>query len=885
MNARSAVLARCAVVVAACVAVTVAAAASPPPGFVENLGQWDAQARYHMLVGQTAGDPPCRAEVWLTEGGYVYALQNLPRRPGDNVAGHAVALRFVGARTPAIEPGELQPGSRNWLVNSKPVTGARSYGQVIYRGLYPGIDLTFDAATPARAMETTWRVAPGADPGVIAFLVDGADAVRLDAGGNLLLETRLGDIAELHPVAFQTGASGERRSVTVAFALEGSRLRFAVGEYDRARPLVIDPVVAFSRTYGGSNLESVASMHEDATGRYLTGTTYSSNFPATVGAYDTVLGASYYDWFALKFNAANDTLLWATFIGGASYEYGGQSALRSDGQLVIAGSTYAPDTSGFPDDYSYGSTSGGFNIGVFRLSADGATKVSAACFGGSYTSYQYGSGVAVNPSTGDVYVTGQTYGPQSSGWPWGGGGFSTAATGMADPFVARLNADFSSFLNSTMVPADSYYYDTGMYLAIDSTGNVYVSGLTYTYSAWAGTATIGPAGNYDLFIAKYSADLMTQYYDTRIGGTSTDPTAGYSMTSLPDYFYQTTGGGLVVDGSGQAWATGMTASTDWPTTAGAYRETNAGNYDAFVLALNATGTALAYGTMIGGSSTDAGRGIARDAAGNVYVVGLAASTNYPTTLGAPQGESAGSYDWVLSVFSPDLSRLLFSTHWGGTGSDFGEAIVLGPDYRAQVAGITSSSAAFPQVPPLSPHFGTAGNYDGGVASFDLRADLLVTKTTDGVAWLITVANAGVAPAAFASGQRILVDNLPTATYAVPAVINAVNVTNSANISCSVVGYDLTCSAVGATVTVNGGGSFQVRLPFETADSALTNPRAGGSLRVDPDDHIDDPAPANDTAAPADWRNPVIPALGPLGVALLAAVLAAAALLALRRRGV
>lgn len=860
---------------------TVAAALPSQPGFVENLGQWDAQARYHMLVGQTSDDPPVRFELWLTDTGYVYSLQQLPREPGARGAGHAVALRFAGASPAAIEPTGQLPGAHNWLGGNRDVTGAKAYERVVYRGVYPGVDVVFDAVTPAAAMETTWRVAPGADPSAIALAIEGADRVSLGTDGALVLATTLGEVSELRPVAFQTTATGAQEPVPVAFSIEATRVRFAVGEYDRGRELVIDPVVVFSRTFGGSSSESVASMHEDATGRYFTGATASSNYPTSAGAYKTTLGGNS-DWFATKFSLDNTTLLWSTYIGGTSYEFGGQSALRSDGQLVIAGSTHYPATYAFPYVYSYGSGTDYYKIAVFRLSADGASRISAAIFGGSCSSYQYGSGVAVNPANGDVYVTGQTYAPQSYGWPWGAGGYLTSGTGYGDPFITRLNADFSQYLNSTMIPADDYYYDTGMYVALDGSGNVYVSGLTYAHTSWAGTNSLGTPANYDLFVAKYNADLTSQYYDTRIGGSSTDPTVGYSMTSMPDYYYETTGEGLVVDGSGRAWVTGMTASTDWPTTTGAYRTTNAGNYDVFVTCLNAAGNALVYSTLIGGSSTDGGRAIAFDSIGNVYVAGLAASNNYPTTAGAPQQTYGGSYEWVLSVFNPDLSQLLLSTYWGGTSAEYGEALVLGPDYAARIAGVASSSAAFPQVPGGSSHFGTAGGYDGGVASFDLRADLRISKTT-GVAaswWLISVTNAGAQGAAFTGGQVILVDNLPAADYGPTEVQNAVNVTNPGNIACAIVSNTLTCTASGATVTIGGGGGFEVYLPFTSGASSLTNP--AGVLQVDPNGVLTEAEEGNNSGGATTWNRVVVPVLGSRGLAILASLIAAAALIFLRR---
>ena len=708
----------------ACGVATAAQAAIPTEKrFIENAGQWDSAARYHMVVGQATDGPARQLELWLTDRGYVYHLIDTSRpdaAPADGTVEppgarpqHAVAVSFAGAHKAAIEARKPLPGTYNWLVGERAhrATGAKAYGQLVYRGIYPGIDLVFDASSETRVMETTYQVAAGARPDAIALQFDGADSLRLDASGNLVVATSLGDITELRPVAYQKRADGSDEPVSVDFALNGTTLGFKVGHYDASRPLYIDPVVVFSRTFGGTSTESVADMHEDATGRYITGTTASSNFPTTAGAYKTALGGSY-DWFAAKFNLANDTLLWATYIGGTNSEYGGASALASNGELVIAGSTYYPASYGFPYVYSYLNTSYSqyYTLGLVRLSADGTSLISGAIMGGAY--YTYGGGVKI-AKNGDVYVTGQIY--YLTSYPWtdlgsSGGGYQTTGYGSYDAYVARFNSDFSQYLNATVTAGSTSSFDAGSEVALDSDGNVYVMGTTY-YD-WG--TSIGPGGNYDLFVAKYSQDLSTQYYDTRIGGNSTEPTAGYSYTSLPDHYYNSTGEGLVVDGSGQAWVTGMTASTDFPTTPGAYRTTNAGNYDVFVLALNPSGTALTWSTLIGGSSTDGGRGLAFDSLGNVYVGGLSASSNYPVTPNAFQGTNGGGYDFVLSILSPNLSRLLFSTYWGGPDTDFGQVIAVGPGDAARIAGVSHGS--FPMVPAGSPVFGPGGGYDGAVVS-------------------------------------------------------------------------------------------------------------------------------------------------------------------------
>lgn len=718
-------------VLAAAVLTGSAEAALPTQGvFIQNLGQWDNRATFHMLIGDTKREPHYRMEAWLTESGYIYQLSDLTAFTEDlkdvslkksmasnNISQHAVSVSFLGGQKAAIEAMKPAPGKFNWLVGndkSSHVTGAKAYHQVIYRNIYPGIDVTFDAVHDKGLMETTYTVAPGATPETIVLNYNGGDAVRIDSDGNLVIATSLGNITEMKPVAFQKDSFGKHQPVPVAFALKGKNLTFRVASYDKSRVLYIDPVVIFSRTFGGSSTESVASMHEDSTGRYFTGVTASGNFPATVGAYQQNLSGSY-DLFAAKFDLANATLLWATYLGSSGAEYGGNSALVSDGSLyLVATTTSAVAWPPNPPGFTYGTIGGGIDIGIAHLSSNGQNILASAVIGG--TSTDYAGDIAIS-GAGDIYVCGSTNLPQSSNFPMTPAGFNKTQAGSYDAYILRFNAALSNYMNMTLIPGGTAN-DGCSGLAFDLSNNVYAMGITLEGS-YPATTTIGPVGNYDLFIAKYDAALSTQSYNVLIGGTSTDPTPGFSYVSIPDYYYQTGYNGIIVDSSNRAWVTGTSASTDFPTTPGAYQTTNGGNYDVFVLALNPAGTALVYSTFIGGNSTDGGRSIKFDSKGNVYVAGFSASPNYPTTAEAVQQTNAGSYDFVLSVLSPDLSSLIFSTYWGGvSGSDFGGDLAVGPDYTARISGISSSG--FPQVPAESPVFGPGGNYDGAVVSLDFR---------------------------------------------------------------------------------------------------------------------------------------------------------------------
>jgi len=694
--------------------------------FVENLGQWPDEVRFHMLVGATREGPASRADIWLTPEGYRYQVsEQTTTEASAERREHTVAVTFVGAN-PLRTVGESPaPGVFNWLVGddeSRFVRGARAFRQVRYEQAYPGIDVLFDVATATRMLETTFVVEPGASPSAIALRYDGAARLDVDAAGNLLVGTTLGEITELAPIAFQAGADGLREEVAVRFRLDADRLGFELGDYDRRRTLWIDPVVSFSRSFGGSSADYVAEMHEDGTGRYLTGYTTSSDFPTTPGASDPTAAST--DLFAAKFDLANETLLWATYIGGNGTEFGGNSTLAGDGSLYLVTST----TSGasWPALSTFGAV-GSYDVGVFHLSADGSSRLGCLILG-SAAGTDSAADVEL-AGNGDVVVSGAT---NNGAFPTVAG-FDTSFDGGLEAFVARFNGTLDSYLDFTYVPGTPGS-EGASGTAFDAAGNIYVYGFTTDATSYPATATIGPGGNYDLIVAKYDAGLDAQAYNVVIGGSSTDPHAGYSYTSA--LYYNIANSAILVDGSNRAWVTGMAASSDFPTTPGAYQTTNAGNYDVFVLALNAAGSALDYSTLIGGSSTDTGKALAFDDEGNVHVVGATASSNYPTAS-SPQPH-AGGYDMLYSVLSPDLGTLISSSLWGSGGSDFATDLAVGPDQTARVAGF---GIGIPQWPMGAPVFGPGGNFDGVVVAFGLvLADpLQEIPTLDGAGLVVLVA--------------------------------------------------------------------------------------------------------------------------------------------------
>ena len=232
----------------------------------------------------------------------------------------------------------------------------------------------------------------------------------------------------------------------------------------------------------------------------------------------------------------------------SDYEFGGQSVLLNGdvvhlGHDVLSGHLRVPGTVPVRLHHELRGPR------VFRLSSDGSNRISAAVWGGSYSSYTYGTGGTVNPTTGDVYVTGQAYNAGSYYWPFGNGGYFTGYWGYGDPFITRLNGDFSQYLNSTIVPTDSYYYDTGLYLALDGSGNVYVSASRRTHTRRGGARTRRPGRQLRPLRRQYGPDLMSSTTTRRLAAPRPIDGRLQQLTSFPDFYYNTANSGIIVDGS------------------------------------------------------------------------------------------------------------------------------------------------------------------------------------------------------------------------------------------------------------------------------------------------------------------------------------------------
>jgi hypothetical protein len=386
--------------------------------------------------------------------------------------------------------------------------------------------------------------------------------------------------------------------------------------------------LVYSTFLGGTDNEYGQSIAVDDSGcAYVTGYTYSSNFPTTPDAYDTYCGSWLSDVFVTKLTPMGDALVYSTYLGKGCEDKGAAIAVDADGCAYVTGYVDSfEDTTGetrLNRDTCFPTTPGAFDttfngyvdVFVTKFNPTGSALVYSTYLGGTSISGDYGQSIAVDDN-GITYVTGYTY---SSDFPTTPGAYDTTFNGGSDVFVTKLNPTagsgliYSTFLGGTGS-------DRGYGIAVDAEGCAHVTGYTYSsdFPTTPGAYDTTFNGGYtDVFVTKFTPLGDDLVYSTFLGGTSSD------------YGY-----GIAVDNLGFAYVTGRTGSPDFPTTSGAYDTTYNGWEDVFVTELNLWGSGLMNSTFLGGADSDYGRSIAVDDYGSAYIAGYTKSADFPTTPGA-----------------------------------------------------------------------------------------------------------------------------------------------------------------------------------------------------------------------------------------------------------
>lgn len=669
-----------------------------PMIFEPNQGQTDPRVKF---LARGAG-----YSVFLDNAGAVLGLHSAPGR-----SEHFVRMNLVAANPAAVTAGsDPLPGKSNYFIGTDPRrwhSGIQQFGGVYYHNVYPGIDLVFYGNQGH--LEYDLKVAAGADPSQAELQFDGASQLKLSGGDLLLTDKNDCDLRLQAPQIYQR--DGDRRiPVAGRFVLRAeNRVGFEIGNYDRSRELVIDPVLFFSTYFGGSGSETSPSVAIDPAGNiYLVGTTQGSPensftnasnttqtlFPSTLSL--TASTASHI--FVAKISPSQPpTVSYETFLGSSGSDTSVGIGVDGGGNAYIVGNT---DSAGFPTSgvpYQTAPEAKGTQCASITCTSVFVTVLGAAGTSLTYSSYLSGngndqaSGMAID-SNGDVFLTGTTTSndaPAISPVP-----VEFPASFLPVPFQVAPNGPlqfFATKVNTKAAGPASIAYSTyfgggpvsgtvavGGGIAVDSTGNMYFSGTTNFFNSGNGSYGDSNASTDFPVLNAYQPCL-----DTPPPTTTPSPTnACVAPTTTP-----------------------------YPT-------------DAFIAKLNPiaqAGSQLLFSTYLGGAATDSSAAIAVDSgAANIYVTGATNSSNFVLTTGivpfqlcldtppvvppnvppCPAIATPAPTDaYVARLSNPTVNTtgifsgvtLTYFSYLGGGGNDSGLAIAVDTAGDALLTGATSST--------------------------------------------------------------------------------------------------------------------------------------------------------------------------------------------------
>jgi Beta-propeller repeat len=624
-----------------------------PLSFEANVGQTDPSYKFVFhSAGLGARFESSAAEFTL---------------PDSNVHRHPIRLEFLGSADDAkITPEIPLPGKVNYLRGSDPSRWNRdisTFGSICYRSLYPGIDLRFYGN--GEQVEHDFIVAPGSDPAVISVEVQTGGKVRLNADGDLLIETEHSVLRFQKPSAYQITEQG-KTLVAANFHLHDSTFSFDLGAFDRSLPLVIDPILTYSTFLAGSQMDSIVGISVDAAGNaYVTGSTTSADFPTKSPYQASCAGTPCANIFITKFNPAGNALVFSTYVGGSNVDTSAGIAVDVNGNAIVIGST---NSSNFPTKNSYTTYSGFTNIYVFvlSLSADGSALNYSSLLGQINILPQLFA-VAVDHQ-GSAYVTSQT---DDVLFPITKGTIGTSVPGYPfnAMFVTKLLSNgsigYSTVIPGTLPqnPGSNANDFAPASIAIDTNHAAYIGGISGpglpTTLGVLGPDFPGDATDPALFFGyalKLNADASKIDYATYF------PAADFvNAVALG------TGGTLYVGG--------QTFSAAFATTSGAYQAhcppgQNVPCSAGFIAQLNAAASQYLGATYLSGTPTQGNEGtsvqsIAVGPEGKLWVGGLTASADFPLknpVVGIfPQDQNAG----FVSELNDGLTALSFSTFLSG----------------------------------------------------------------------------------------------------------------------------------------------------------------------------------------------------------------------------
>ena len=468
-------------------------------------------------------------------------------------------MKLEGGNNLAEMKGREQlSGKSNYIYGRDPNewrTDISVYAKVEQKNVYDGIDLLYYGNQ--QQLEYDFLVAPGASPYQIKLRFDGAERIRIDSNGDLVLSTAVGELRQKKPYAYQE-SDGGRQEIAARYVIKGKhKVGLRVGRYDRRKTLVIDPVLIYSSYFSGVFTEGRAVAVDFAGNAYITGWTDSSNLPVTASAFQKEKQSTQElgeDAFVMKLNASG-SLVYCTYLGGKRDDEALAIAVDSKGNAYVTGRTESPDFPTTPGAFQPEKIGFGDNF-VARLNASGTGLVYSTYLGGNngqgttHIFDEVANGIAVD-ADGNAYVVGCT---SFKDFPTTAGAFQTKLGSLPgnpdfDAFVTKLNAGGTALVYSTFLGGSGN--DIARSIAVDGQGNAFVTGDTDSGSSFPTTFGAFEDGRgdawQDVFVTKMNATGEALVYSTVFGGRDEDFARG-----------------IALDAEGNAFITGGTYSLNFP---------------------------------------------------------------------------------------------------------------------------------------------------------------------------------------------------------------------------------------------------------------------------------------------------------------------------------
>jgi len=559
--------------------------------------------------------------------------------------------------------------------------------KIIYKDIYDDIDLVYELQDGNLKYE--FHVNPGADYNQIKVHWDGPITLSNDKEGiEIVVRTKRGiNMVDTSPVNFQSldrkkPIDGEMKLIDEA------TYKFDISDYDPTKILIIDPymILEFSTYFNANSNDAGMDIEIGPEGNiYVGGRLQSSDFPTTPDSYDPTWGGSY-DIFVMKLTPDGQTILFSTYIGGSSSDYGGELAIDKFGDVYVTGYTYSsnfPMVNPINDTYSGGTYQ---DLVVFKLSSDGKNLLYSTYVLGSRS--DTGTSIVVD-NAGAAYVVGYTF---SIDFPTTYGAFNTSSDGstsVPDIVAFKIKPGGGELLFSTYISGNEGDYVSDIIL--DRFNNMLIAGATYsTNFPMVNPINHEPKNTTEAegYLLKLSASGGELLSSSLIGGNKSD-----SISKL------------ALDDSNILYLSGTTSSKDFPLVDAFNASWIPVGTDLFLMKISEDLDEILYSSIIGGNKSDVIGGMGIDDEGKFYISGSTYSEDFPVVnpFQATGDKNEGFYDIYVFILDPLRNELTFSTYI--TGSDHHDSCYgafLDKDRNFYLTGYSESS----DFPMANPHNNT-----------------------------------------------------------------------------------------------------------------------------------------------------------------------------------